>query len=189
MRSVEKVGKTVNDAITEALIELGASTEEVDIEIISKGSKGFIGFGAKDAKVRVTLKAPVEVEPQVEEIPEVKEDVKVTSLNKVTEEVVQVSLNSKQRKEGRWKEEEKGKEKEEPQEGLWGPRADNSDAMYGPAPQVSQPFSHQRSVGAISRSLETLVEDKAVGGLAGVSWAWCPSQLWLEVLAPASFLL
>ena len=36
MRSVEKVGKTVNDAITEALIELGASTEEVDIEIISK---------------------------------------------------------------------------------------------------------------------------------------------------------
>ena len=93
MRSVEKVGKTVNDAITEALIELGASTEEVDIEIISKGSKGFIGFGAKDAKVRVTLKAPVEVEPQVEEIPEVKEDVKVTSLNKVTEEVVPPSPN------------------------------------------------------------------------------------------------
>lgn len=87
MRSVEKVGKTVNDAVTEALIELGASTEEVDIEIISKGSKGLLGFGAKDAKVRVTLKAPVEVEPQIEVIPEVKEDVKVTNANKVTETV------------------------------------------------------------------------------------------------------
>ena len=56
MKSVEKVGKTVDDAITEALIELGASRDEVDIEIISKGSKGLLGFGAKDAKVKVTLK-------------------------------------------------------------------------------------------------------------------------------------
>ena len=77
MRSVEKVGKTVNDAVTEALIELGASSEEVDIEIISKGSKGFIGFGAKDAKVRVTLKAPIEIEPQIQEIPQVIEENKV----------------------------------------------------------------------------------------------------------------
>lgn len=87
MRSVEKVGKTVNDAVTEALIELGASTEEVDIEIITKGSKGLLGFGARAAKVRVTLKAPTEVEPQIEVIPEVKEDVKVANANKVTETV------------------------------------------------------------------------------------------------------
>ena len=76
MRSVEKTGKTVNDAVTEALIELGASTEEVDIEVISKGSKGFIGFGAKDARVRVTLKAPVEIEPPIEEILQEKEEIK-----------------------------------------------------------------------------------------------------------------
>ncbi|WP_054743213.1 RNA-binding cell elongation regulator Jag/EloR [Cellulosilyticum ruminicola] len=87
MRSVEKVGKTVNDAVTEALIELGASTEEVDIEIITKGSKGLLGFGARDAKVRVTLKAPAEVEPQIEVISEVKEDVKVANANKETETV------------------------------------------------------------------------------------------------------
>ncbi len=93
MRSVEKVGKTVNDAVTEALIELGASTEEVDIEIISKGSKGFIGFGAKNAKVRVTLKAPVEVEPQIEVIPEVKEEVKAISVTKKAEKLVPPSKN------------------------------------------------------------------------------------------------
>ncbi len=56
MKSIEKVGRTVDDAITEALIELGASTDEVEIEVISKGSKGLLGFGAKEAKVKVTLK-------------------------------------------------------------------------------------------------------------------------------------
>lgn len=65
MKSIEKVAKTVDDAITEALIELGASTDEVNIEIISKGSKGLLGFGAKDAKVRVTLK---EIEEYKEEL-------------------------------------------------------------------------------------------------------------------------
>ena len=71
MRSIEKVGRTVDDAITEALIELGASTDEVEIEVISKGSKGLLGFGAKEAKVRVTLK---EVETKEElEVKEIKE--------------------------------------------------------------------------------------------------------------------
>lgn len=56
MKFVEKVAKTVDSAITDALIELGATTDEVEIEILEKGSKGFLGFGAKNAKVRVTVK-------------------------------------------------------------------------------------------------------------------------------------
>ena len=68
MKSIEKVGRTVDDAITEALIELGASTDEVEIEVISKGSKGLLGFGAKEARVKVTLKEVV-----LEEELEVKE--------------------------------------------------------------------------------------------------------------------
>lgn len=72
MRSIEKFGRTVDDAITEALIELGASTDEVNIEIISKGSKGLLGFGAKEAKVRVTLKEnETKEEIEVEEIKEI----------------------------------------------------------------------------------------------------------------------
>lgn len=87
MKSIEKVGKTVDDAITEALIELGASTDEVNIEIISKGSKGLLGFGAKAAKVKVTLKERFneedlkvqEVKPEVSKL-EVKEKVQVQSV-------------------------------------------------------------------------------------------------------------
>ena len=68
MKSIEKVGRTVDDAITEALIELGASTDAVEIEVISKGSKGLLGFGAKEARVKVTLKEVVfEEELEVKE--------------------------------------------------------------------------------------------------------------------------
>lgn len=67
MKFIEKVGKTVDEAITEALIELGASTDEVNIEIISKGSKGLLGFGAKEAKVKVTLKDEVKEKIELNE--------------------------------------------------------------------------------------------------------------------------
>lgn len=57
MRTVEKVGKTPDDAITEALIELGVTRDQVDVEIIEKGSRGFLlGIGSRDARVRVTVK-------------------------------------------------------------------------------------------------------------------------------------
>ncbi len=67
MKSIEKVGSTLDVAITEALIELGASTDEVTIEVISKGSRGILGIiGTKQAKLRVTLKE--ESSDQVEEV-------------------------------------------------------------------------------------------------------------------------
>lgn len=56
MKSVEKTGKTVDNAITDALIELGATTDQVEIQVLERGSKGFLGFGAKNARVRVALK-------------------------------------------------------------------------------------------------------------------------------------
>jgi spoIIIJ-associated protein len=57
MESVEKTAKTVEEAITDALIELGATRDEVEIEIIEKGSKGFLGLvGNKDARVLVKKK-------------------------------------------------------------------------------------------------------------------------------------
>lgn len=55
--SVEKSAKTVEDAIYNALLELNASKEDVDIEIIDKGVKGILGLiGGKQARVRVTVK-------------------------------------------------------------------------------------------------------------------------------------
>lgn len=55
-KSVEGRGKTVDDAILDALTKLSASRETVDIEVLSEGSRGVWGIGAEDARVRATPK-------------------------------------------------------------------------------------------------------------------------------------
>ncbi|GBG56742.1 protein jag [bacterium BFN5] len=57
MTAVEKIGKTVDEAVSLALIELGVDEKRVEIEVIEAPSKGLFGFiGTKPAKVRVSLK-------------------------------------------------------------------------------------------------------------------------------------
>lgn len=60
---IETTGKTVEDALSAALDQLGVAAENVDYEILENPSKGFFGFGAKPAKIRVTLK---EIETETE---------------------------------------------------------------------------------------------------------------------------
>ncbi len=56
-KALEKTGKTVEEAIQSALLELGCSKEQVDCEILEQPSKGFLGLiGAKPARVKVTVK-------------------------------------------------------------------------------------------------------------------------------------
>ena len=57
MESLEKSAKTVDEAVTDALVELGLTSDQVDVEILDEGSKGLLGlFGSKLARVRVTKK-------------------------------------------------------------------------------------------------------------------------------------
>lgn len=57
MKTVEKTGKTLDEAIEAAVAELGCSRsdEGVDIKILQTPSKGFLGIGSKDAKVIVSV--------------------------------------------------------------------------------------------------------------------------------------
>ena len=53
MDKITKSGKTVDDALQEALKELHASKDEVEITVIDEGTRGFLGmFGAKDAVIQ-----------------------------------------------------------------------------------------------------------------------------------------
>lgn len=55
--SIEKTGKTVQEAISAALSELKLSEEDVDIEIIEEGNKGIFGLiGSKVARIKATVK-------------------------------------------------------------------------------------------------------------------------------------
>lgn len=59
MKFVEKSGKSVEEALRLALIELDASREQVEIEVLDEGSKGFLGIGAKETRIRVFKKNSV----------------------------------------------------------------------------------------------------------------------------------
>lgn len=55
-KCIEKTGKTVEEAINEALLELDTSRDDVEIEIIDEGSKKMLGIiGGKEAIVKVTV--------------------------------------------------------------------------------------------------------------------------------------
>ena len=52
--------KTVDEAITKALIELETTSDKLVYEVIDKGSTGFLGIGAKPAIIRATTEATTE---------------------------------------------------------------------------------------------------------------------------------
>lgn len=56
MKTLEMTGKTVESAIDRALVQLNTTIDKVDVEILENASKGFLGFGAKEAKIKVVLK-------------------------------------------------------------------------------------------------------------------------------------
>ncbi|MED4403290.1 RNA-binding cell elongation regulator Jag/EloR [Metabacillus fastidiosus] len=62
MKEITASGLTVDEAVKSALAELNVSTDEVEINVISEGKRGFLGlFGQKPATVHIKLKVnPVE---------------------------------------------------------------------------------------------------------------------------------
>ena len=84
MRYIDVTGKTEEEAIQSALAQLGMERDDVSVEILERPKSGFLGMGAKPARVRVTYgpdEAPVEeiavpVKPAVVEKPVKKEEPK-----------------------------------------------------------------------------------------------------------------
>jgi spoIIIJ-associated protein len=54
--AIEKEAKTVSEAIISVCEELGVSRDGVEVEVLEEGSKGVLGIGGKNAKVRVTVR-------------------------------------------------------------------------------------------------------------------------------------
>ena len=70
---VEKIGKTVDEAVKMALQELNTTEENVEIEVLEEPTKGLLGIGAKPALVRVSVKEQQSVidENKVDKVNEV----------------------------------------------------------------------------------------------------------------------
>ena len=56
MDFLEVSAKTVEDAITKACVDMGLSSDQLDIQVISEGSSGFLGLGSKPAVIQVRRK-------------------------------------------------------------------------------------------------------------------------------------
>ena len=76
---IEFSAKTKSEAITKACVDLGASSDELDIVVVSEGSSGFFGIGAKPAVIKARKKA---VEAAVDEFKDIIGSVSFDSISK-----------------------------------------------------------------------------------------------------------
>ncbi len=73
--SIRVSAKTVDDAITEAMIQLGVTSDRLEYEVIEKGSAGFLGIGMKQAVIEARRKKGAEKGNDILE--EIKKEVKM----------------------------------------------------------------------------------------------------------------
>lgn len=86
MEAIRVSAKTVDDAITKALIELGTTSDKIDYEVIEKGSSGFLGLiGAKPAVISAWIKDIYRDSDK--EFLEVSEQIKEESQTEVKKEI------------------------------------------------------------------------------------------------------
>ena len=81
--------KTKNEAITKACIELGVSSDQLDIQVVSEGSSGFFGIGSKPAIIKARK---VEESSEEKEIEKIVDAVKLDAFKK--EETVKETKKS-----------------------------------------------------------------------------------------------
>jgi len=70
VESLEVTARTVNEAIEKALSRLGKTREDVDVSVLSEGSRGILGIGSDDARILVSPREPlVPFAPPPPEVP------------------------------------------------------------------------------------------------------------------------
>lgn len=96
MEYITVSARTLDDAITEALVQLGVTSDQLDYQVIEKGSAGFLGIGMKQAVIKARRKEEVKKEEPEIEIP--KADVsmaKETEKKEAKKEVPKKNLKRK----------------------------------------------------------------------------------------------
>ena len=53
---IEVTAKSVEEAITEACVKLGLTSDQIEYEVVEKGSSGFLGIGNKPAQIKAWKK-------------------------------------------------------------------------------------------------------------------------------------
>lgn len=55
--TLEVIAPSVEEAVAKGINELGVPEEAVDVEILDSGSRGLLGIGSRQARIRLIVKA------------------------------------------------------------------------------------------------------------------------------------
>lgn len=88
--SLEVIAPTTEEAIENGLTQLGLTEDQVEIEILDSGSKGLLGIGGRQSRVKLMVKDPsspvLEVETHFEEKPEKEDELDISTIKSVEQE-------------------------------------------------------------------------------------------------------
>ncbi len=67
--TLEKIAPSVEEAVAEGLTELGLTRDAVEVEVLDGGSRGLLGIGGRQARVRLMVKVPSEADAEEPKAP------------------------------------------------------------------------------------------------------------------------
>ena len=114
--SIRVSAKTLDDAITEALIQLGVTSDRLEYNVIEKGSAGFLGIGMKQAVIEAWKKEDKEEEEFLKAVEETIRENPVKEYFAKEDNVKEDDVKEHQAEEAAKKEEASANAKEEKSE-------------------------------------------------------------------------
>ena len=62
--TLEVIAPSIDEAVSKGLSDLGLPLESVEVEILDEGTRGFLGIGSRQARVRLTVKSSADIPAQ-----------------------------------------------------------------------------------------------------------------------------
>ena len=127
--SIRVSAKTLDDAITEALIQLGVTSDRLEYNVIEKGSAGFLGIGMKQAVIEAWKKEDKEEEEFLKAVEETKRENPVKEYFAKEDNVKEDDVKEHQAEEAAKKEEAVREEKTEKEEASANAKEEKSEPV------------------------------------------------------------
>ncbi len=159
---VQFSAKTKSEAITKACIELGTSSDQLEIEVVSEGSSGFFGIGSKPAIIKVRKKAEESDDDEIKKIIENVSAVSIAQENKKAEPKTSPA-KEKAQEQPKEKKEKPAKEKQMKEKPAKEKQPKEKSAKAKPQPKEKE----KKQVKAASKPVEILTDEAEIKEIEG----------------------
>ncbi len=95
--TLEIIAPSVEEALAQGLPQLGVSKDQVEVEIVDEGNRGFLGFGARQMRIRLSLKVQSEAQslPELEDQPATTDPLLNFSIQAARELILKMKLSAR----------------------------------------------------------------------------------------------